>query len=153
MAELTLQKILAIKEVINQNFTFSDLSPRFVNVDSSTGNIYCPFHENHSSPAAKMYWDETRDIWVIWCFTEHRHFTAYDYVKLILCEKYQKYSSPLDFLKKNFPSHELQNYLEFYEKQNLEQYQSYTEERINYINNASYQNESIADYIETIYTG
>ena len=153
MAELTLQKRLAIKEVINQNFTFSDLSPRFVNVDSSTGNIYCPFHENHSSPAAKMYWDEVRDIWVIWCFTEHRHFTAYDYVKLILCEKYQKYSSPLDFLKKNFPPYELQNYLEFYEKQNLEQYQSYTEERINYINNASYQNESIADYIETIYTG
>ncbi len=153
MAELTLQKILAIKEVINQNFTFSDLSPKFVNVDSSTGNIYCPFHENHSTPAAKMYWDETKGIWVIWCFMEHKHFTAYDYVKLILCEKYQKYSSPLDFLKKNFPTYELQNYLEFYEKQSLEQFQSCTEQRINYINNVSYQNETIADYIETIYTG
>lgn len=153
MAELTLRRRLAIKEVINQNFTFSDLSRRFINVDSSTGNIYCPFHENHSTPAAKMYWDETRDIWVIWCFTEHKHFTTYDYVNLILCKQYQKYSSPLDFLKKNFPPYELQNYLEFYEKQNLEKYQELTTDKINYINNVSYQNETIADYIETIYTG
>jgi hypothetical protein len=153
MAELSPQRIRAIKAVINQNFTFSDLSPRFVNVDSSTGNIFCPFHENHTTPAAKMYWDEVRDIWVIWCFTEHRHFTAYDYVKLILCEKYQKYLSPLDFLKKNFPAYELQNYLEFYEKQDLEDYQDYTMSKINYINNVSYRNETIADYIETIYTG
>ena len=153
MAELTLKRRLAIKEIINQNFTFSDLSPKYTNVDSSTGNIYCPFHENHSSPAAKMYWDETNEIWVIWCFTEHKRFTAYDYVNLILCNKYGKYSSPLDFLKKNFPQQELQTYLEFYENQNLEKYEERITEKINYINNVSYQSETIADYIETIYMG
>ena len=53
----------AIKRVINENFTFADLSLRFKGVDSSTGNIFCPFHENTETPAAKMYWDEERGIW------------------------------------------------------------------------------------------
>lgn len=152
--ELPLRKKLAVKEVINNNFTFGDLSPRFKGVDSSTGNIYCPFHENHDTPAAKMYWDENREIWVLWCFGEcHTAFTAYDYVDLILCEKYQKYLSPLDFLKKNFPLDELNLYLKFYEKQNLEQYQEYTKERINYVNNVSFNCDNTADYIEELYTG
>ena len=145
---------LAIKELINRKFTFGDLSKRFVNVDSSTGNIYCPFHENHSTPAAKMYWDENREIWVLYCFGEcHRSYTVYDYVNLILCKKYQRYYSPLDFLKQKFPSSELNGYLEIYEKHALDIIEDYTNEKIDYINNISYQNETIEDYIEAIYTG
>ena len=65
-----------VKNVINDNFTFADLSPRFKGVDSSTGNIFCPFHENHDTPAAKMYWDSEREIWILHCFGEcHRNFT------------------------------------------------------------------------------
>ena len=154
MEKLSREKKFAIREIINQNFTFGDLSPKYLNVDSSTGNIYCPFHENHNTPAAKMYWDEAKNIWILHCFGEcHRNYTAYDYVNLILCEKYQKYSSPLDFLRKNFPPQELQNYIEFYEKQSAEYYQDYTINKINYINNLSYQYETIKDYIEAIYTG
>ena len=99
---VTKQQKAAAVEVLNKYFTFSDLSPRFKNVDSSTGNIFCPFHDNHDTPAAKMYWDEVKGIWIIHCFGEcHRNFTAYDYVDIILCERYQKYRSPLEFLEKN----------------------------------------------------
>lgn len=148
------KKRYAIKEIINQNFTFGDLSPKYRNVDSSTGNIFCPFHENHSTPAAKMYWDEARGIWILHCFGEcHRNFTAYDYVNLILCYKYQQYNSPLDFLKQKFPSYELQNYIEFYEKHYVDYTRESMERKISYINNVSYQNESLEDYIEVLYTG
>ena len=150
----TLKRKRVLKEIINQNFTFGDLSPKYLNVDSSTGNIFCPFHENHTTPAAKMYWDETRNIWILHCFGEcHRNYTAYDYVDLILCDKYQKYRSPLDFLQQNFPANKLQNYIEFYEKQNDDFYQELKTHKINYINNTFFQNEAIAEYIEAIYTG
>ena len=93
-----------LRRVINHNFSFSDLSKRFENVDSSTGNIYCPFHENYTTPAAKMYWDDIQDMWVIWCFSEQRRFTAYDYVDLIMCKEREQYRSPLEFLKANMNS-------------------------------------------------
>ena len=143
----------SVKTVLNKNFTFSDLSPRFENVDSSTGNIFCPFHENHTSPAAKMYWDEVNGIWVIWCFTEHKHFTAYDYVKLILCEKYQKYKSPLDFLTQNMDKNELYAQLDIVEKQNEEQLETSMSTKVDYINWVFGENENTEDYIEALYLG
>ena len=143
----------SVKTVLNKNFTFSDLSPRFENVDSSTGNIFCPFHENHTSPAAKMYWDEINNMWVIWCFTEHKHFTAYDYVKLILCEKYQKYKSPLDFLTQNMDKNELYAQLDIVEKQNEEQLETSMSTKVDYINWVFGENENIEDYIEALYLG
>lgn len=153
MAEITVQKRHAIKEIINNNFTFSDLSPKFENVDSSTGNIFCPFHENHSTPAAKMYWDEVRGIWIIHCFGEcHRNFTAYDYIDKILCEKYQQYKSPLDFLKNKLPLSDLHAQFEFYEKQQIDSTQSFMQNKINYINNVYFKYENIVDYIEELYT-
>lgn len=150
---LTQHQRIAIREVINKNFTFSDLSPRFKNVDSSTGNIFCPFHENHETPAAKMYWNEYRDRWELHCFGEcHRNFTAYDYVDLILCLKHQKYSSPLDFLQKNMDPKELQNQLAFYVKQGAELEVSLFEEKISYINTVFAESDSITESIETLYT-
>lgn len=147
------RSIRSIKTVLNRNFTFSDLSPRFENVDSSTGNIFCPFHENHSTPAAKMYWDESKGIWVLWCFTEHKHFTAYDYVNLILCEKYQKYKSPIDFLEKNMDKNDLYSQLDFSEKQYEDEVEDNTNNKIEYINRVFAENEKIEDYVEALYLG
>lgn len=141
----------SIKTVVNKNFTFADLSPRFKNVDSSTGNIFCPFHENHSTPAAKMYWDETKGIWVIWCFTEHRHYTAYDYVEKILCERYQRYSSPLDFLKQNMTLEDLYTQLDIVEKESQEQVIEESSNKIEYIQQVAAENENVADFIEALY--
>lgn len=147
------QKLLAIKEVVNDNFTFSDLSPRFIGVDSSTGNIFCPFHENHDTPAAKMYWDSYRNIWVLHCFGEcHRSYTAYDYVALVLCEKRQRYSSPLDFLRKHIPQKELEAQLKFYETTFVADSQVSYQKKMEYINSTLDNSGSTEDFIENLYT-
>ena len=149
---ITLQQRRALKKVINSNFTFADLSSKFNGIDSSTGNFFCPFHENYETPAAKMYWDEERKIWVIWCFSERRHFTAYDYVDLILCSKYQKYKSPLDFLNQNMSPSEVKKQLKKYEKTVIEYESNVYAGKVDYINTVSTQCMKIEDYIEKLYT-
>lgn len=150
---ITLRQWRTIREVINRNFTFADLSPKFKGVDSSTGNIFCPFHENYETPAAKMYFNENRNIWVIHCFGEcHRNFTAYDYVDLILCLKYQKYDSPLDFLKQNMSEQELKRQLKNCEKFVSENESNSYMEKVDYINTVFAQYDNVADYIEELYT-
>ena len=152
MKKITVNRRI-LKEIINNNFTFSDLSKRFENVDSSTGNIFCPFHENHSTPAAKMYWDELNEIWILHCFGEcHRNFTAYDYVERILCEKQWKYSSPLEFLKVNLPSTQLYSQIELYKQQDVNLTQIAIQDKIDYINNVYAEHENLVDYIEELYT-
>ena len=144
----------SVKVVLNNNFTFSDLSPRFKNVDSTTGNIFCPFHENHYTPAAKMYWNEQHQIWILHCFGQcHRNFTAYDYVELILCEKYQKYTSPLDFLLKNMDKTKLYNQLDLAEKEYQEELSVFINDRLDYVNKLSEEHEATEDYIEALYLG
>ena len=142
-----------IKQVINRNFTFADLSPRFKGVDSSTGNIFCPFHENYETPAAKMYFNEHTNLWIIHCFGEcHRNFTAYDYVDLVLCLKYQKYDSPLDFLRRNMPEQELRKKLKQCEKMVAGTEVNMYREKVDYINTVYAQHDNIEDYIEELYT-
>ena len=144
---------LVIKEVINRNFTFADLSKKFEGVDSSTGNIFCPFHENHDTPAAKMYWDEERELWIIHCFGEcHRNFTAYDYVERIFCEKYQKYQSPLHFLRASMPESKLGVQLDLYQKNVSLLIEAYENEKRNYIDNLFVETGNIIDFIEQLYT-
>lgn len=150
----TLQQWRTLKEVIIRNFTFADLSPRFKGVDSSTGNIYCPFHENYETPAAKMYFDERRSIWVIHCFGEcHRSFTAYDYVDLVLCLKYQKYKSPMDFLQQNMSANDLKNKFKQCEQIIRDSDSNSYALKIDYINTISAQHDNIEDYIEELYMG
>ena len=142
-----------IKAVLNRNFTFADLSDRFKGVDSSTGNIFCPFHENHETPAAKMYWNENQQIWILHCFGEcHRNYTAYDYVNLVLCEKYQKYSSPLQFLRMHMPESKLGLQLEVVQKEIDSFIEDVTEQKRDYINNIFNKHENITDFIEELYT-
>lgn len=151
---LKTEDYLILKKVINNNFTFSDLSPRFKDVDSSTGNIFCPFHENHVTPAAKMYWDDTKDIWILHCFGEcHRNYTAFDYVDLLLCKSYGKYKSPLEFLKVNMNNSLLYSQIDLYKKFIQEDTQNFIQDKINYINNTySNCNGDIIDYIEALYS-
>ena len=145
--------IRSVRNVINKNFTFADLSPKYVNVDSSTGNIFCPFHENHTTPAAKMYWDENRQMWVIWCFTEKTHYTAFDYVNKILCQKYERYRSPLQFLEERMPKGLLHMQLEASEKEQEDQVEMETSAKVEYIQKIAEENESTEDFIEALYLG
>lgn len=141
-----------LRRVINHNFSFSDLSKRFENVDSSTGNIFCPFHENYTTPAAKMYWDDIQDMWVIWCFSEQRRFTAYDYVDLIMCKEREQYRSPLEFLKANMNSTDLYNQVNLYKSEVDDLTQIAMQAKIDYINNIYAEHENLVDYIEELYT-
>ena len=145
--------IRSVRNVINKNFTFADLSPKYVNVDSSTGNIFCPFHENHTTPAAKMYWDENRQMWVIWCFTEKIHYTAFDYVDKILCQKYERYKSPLQFLEERMPKGLLHMQLEASEKEQEDQVEMETSAKVEYIQKIAEENEKTEDFIEALYLG
>lgn len=143
-----------IKTIINRNFTFGDLSPRFKNVDSSTGNIFCPFHENHSTPAAKMYWNEAQQIWILHCFGQcHTNFTAYDYVERILCDKYEKYKSPLDFLRKNMPLSDLYFQIDTCEREREDQVETESSAKLEYIQRIAEENEKTEDFIEALYLG
>ena len=143
-----------IREVINRNFTFGDVSKKLENVDESTGNIFCPFHENTQSPAARMYWDEDRDMWVLHCFGEcHTTYTTYDYVDKILCYKFQKYKSPLDFLKKNMQAGDLKLQLSRASKEGALNISSYNDKVKSYIENVSSNSDTIEEYIETLYNG
>ena len=149
----TLRQKRVIKEIINRNFTFADLSPRFKGVDSSTGNIYCPFHENHETPAAKMYFNEYLNLWQLHCFGEcHASFTAFDYVNLVLCEKYQKYSSPVDFLQKNMSKDELKQQISKFSNVMLMDASDSYADKVDYINNVFMKTENITEFIEELYT-
>ena len=142
-----------IKEVLNRHFTFADLSPRFKGVDSSTGNVFCPFHENHETPAAKMYFNEDTGLWQLHCFGEcHATFTAYDYVDLVLCEKYQKYQSPMDFLNQNMDKNELKQELSKYSSTMIQSSADAYVDKIDYVNTTFVEADSFADFIEKLYT-
>ena len=54
----------------------------FINT-TSTSNVLCPFHDNTSSPAAKIYTDEN-GISRLFCFAESKTYSSYHYIKLIL---------------------------------------------------------------------
>lgn len=41
--------------------------------------MYCPFHRNIHTKAAKLYHDEVG--WMLWCFSEQRMFGCYDVYK------------------------------------------------------------------------
>ena len=101
-----------------------------------------------------MYWNEQRQIWILHCFGQcHRNFTAYDYVELILCEKYQKYTSPLDFLLKNMDKTKLYNQLDLAEKEYQEELSVFINDRLDYVNKLSEEYEATEDYIEALYLG
>lgn len=49
--------------------------------------MYCPFHHNVNSKAAKLYHDDTG--WQLWCFSEQEMYGAYDIYKYL-------YDKPID---------------------------------------------------------
>lgn len=142
-----------LKLLVNKNFSFADLDRKFEGVDSTTGNIRCPFHENSGKKLqAKMYFREEEEIFVLMCFTEHKTFTAYDFVEKILCEQKGKYKDVLNFLESNLNKAELLSQYEYLSK-NLETLDSSSiEKKIEYIDNVFNESNSTSEYIERLYT-
>lgn len=63
--------------------------------------LVCPFH-NDSNPSAKLFKDPD-GVERLQCFTEHRQYTSYDYVKTVLKQ------DPLSYLLKNFSQAQMEN--------------------------------------------
>lgn len=40
--------------------------------------VYCPFHHNLNTPAAKVYVDEENGSGSLYCYTERKHYHTYD---------------------------------------------------------------------------
>lgn len=46
---------------------------------SYSGKVFCPFHDNYNSPAAKIFKDEDGDK--LYCFSEHKLYRPVDVIK------------------------------------------------------------------------
>lgn len=142
-----------LRQLVNNNFTFGDLSPKFKN--NYNANIFCPFHEHsyRGKGNAKMYYDEDKEIWVLACFVEHRVFTAYDYVDLVLCKKQGKYKSVKDFLLQKLDKAEFISSYKGIQK-NIDIYkETYYENKCRYIREVASEVDDLVEYIERLYLG
>lgn len=98
--EIMKQKLLypnLPKHLVNSYFALTDFDEF-----SEYGSMFCPFHDDESGgkPSAKFFQDED-GIQRLYCFSERRQYTAYDYIELILKQ------NPLIYLVKNIPENEL----------------------------------------------
>jgi hypothetical protein len=143
-----------LKFTVNKLFNFGDLDSEYQDINSSFGNIYCPFHpyegkgKNVSSPAAKMYEDETQGIQVIHCFNSHRTYTAFDMLEKVL-EK-----DAYQFLLDNVDVNTLIEIVDSYIKGYIDLNNDILEQKINYVDNLYEEVDcNLVDYIERLYVG
>lgn len=149
--DITSERI--IKEIVNKNFTWGDLNPKYDNVAQLKTNVMCMFHDhNYTEGNAKFYYDEEKDIWTLFCFVEKKVFTAYEYLKLVVCEKWQKYNSPLQFLKERLPEGEILRQYKLIEEQTIDEVDSAFNKKKEYIDNVYSETGNTIDYIEELYT-
>lgn len=141
-----------LRKIIEQNFPLNELVPEYDGLTQNTANVYCVFHPNHGSPAGKLYWDDEKDILVLHCFAEHKTFTSFDYVVKILCERYGKYSDPLDFLERNMSEQELQEVIKLASMDSDDLEESAFERKIQYISNLYNEYDDVCEFIDKLYT-
>lgn len=115
-------------------------------VDVRYGNVLCPFHPNRNTPSAKFYHDEDGIIRLN-CFSEHRQFTSYDYIKLVLDQ------DPLKYLQSEYTSKELEDIIKIAEDSNAFDFYRDTE-KIDEIHNIFIDvEEDINNFLDKIYSG
>ena len=141
-----------LRHIIEQNFPLNELVPEYNGLTQNSANVFCVFHQNFSSPAAKLYWNDERDILVLHCFAEHKTFTSYDYVYQILCEEKGQYTDPLDFLMKNMSSDELKEALKLAEMNFEEVEGTMLDRKLNWISNLYNELNDTNEFINQLYT-
>lgn len=78
-----------VKHIVNTNYSLD------IFIDCNEKTIFCPFHYNVDTPSAQVYKD-VDGIYRIYCFSENKQYTAYDYIKLILGKEPVTYLYNLD---------------------------------------------------------
>ena len=140
-----------LKFVVNQLFEWEELAPELSDVDSSTGNINCPFHiyekgSVNKSQSAKVYYNEEFRVHTITCFTFKKSYTCYDYIRLIL-----QYD-PYDFLLEYRNESDILGIMDALDKNYIPSKSKFREKLQNHINNAyNESNANISDFIEKIF--
>lgn len=71
-----------IKYVINYYGNMPKLLDKLGKNVQTNGQVFCPFHYNINTPAAKIYRDTKG--WRLYCFNEHRLYGSFDIYKNIL---------------------------------------------------------------------
>jgi hypothetical protein len=69
-----------LREVISRVIPISEL------MDAETEhNLYCPFHDDEGGgkPSAKIYRHDQDGVEKLWCYSEGRFYTSYDYITLV----------------------------------------------------------------------
>ena len=86
------------------------------------------------------------------CFAEHKTYTSYDYVNLILCERRGEYDDPYDFLVKNMDAAELREYIKLAQDKMELLTESAFEKKIEYISNLYNEYDNTVDFINALYS-
>ena len=68
--------MISLKQHINSTFKVKDLYEAHVGRVPSNGKVFCPFHPNSNTPAAKIY-DEYN---IMKCFSCNKSYTPYDFL-------------------------------------------------------------------------
>ena len=140
--------MMKLKDLNKKNIR--TLVERLVSFDSLTnvrlGNVLCPFHDNRNTPSAKFYNDEDGIIRLN-CFSEHRQYTSYDYLRLVMKV------DPLKYLKSHYSDKELDDIVNLMETSNgFEFYQD--EEKLDEIYNKWIDSlEDVPTFLDSIYKG
>lgn len=141
------------REIVDTMFSWGDLDSRYANASPSLGNVICVFHGEgrQRSLPAKFYWDDEREIMVLHCFREHKTFTCYDYVKLILVENKKYYSSVWSFLEKELSEKKVRELISVVKKNKKLEEDDITDQKREYIENLYNKYDSTVDFINSLY--
>lgn len=141
-----------LREIVEQTFSFEDLNPRRFNLNVMlNSNQFCPFHDNRNTPASKAFMDDDKGIVVLWCFTEQRRYTAYDYVNLIMVRKQKLYPSVKDFLIQKLGEQKFDELYSLVEQNVAIDNETMAEQKRIYIQNLYNEYDNVTDFIEHLY--
>ena len=141
-----------LREIAEQNFTWEDVNPKRFNLNVMlNSNMFCPFHENRSTPAAKAFVDDEKGITTIWCFTEQRRYTVYDYINLIIVKQWQKYPSVQDYLIDKLGESRFNELYTLVEQESVLDNEALIEQTVEYIDNLYNEHDNVIDFINCLY--
>lgn len=141
-----------LREIAEQNFSWEDVNPNRFNLNVMlNSNIFCPFHENRNTASCKAYTDSEKDIVVLWCFTEQRRYTVYDYINLIIVRQWKKYSSVYDYLIRHLGEQKFNEFYSLVEQGIQLEEESLLEQTIEYIDNLYNEHDNVIDFINCLY--
>lgn len=137
------------KRIINDRFGWEDLDGNFS--VTTTANIFCPFHDNYNTPSARFYETDDTGKYVLWCFSERRFYTPYDYVNLIMVNYRRQYPDVWAFLEEHLSEAELKESIVIAQKYVSEEDEANVTEKREYIRNLYNEYDDLEEFINRLY--